>query len=175
MASQSYDEQLLASAPVATKAQLQSGYNPDLLVEKTPPASSSRHDLEDGRDFGQTPRPEPDGKPLPPKAPFYRTKKGIIIIVVALVVVIAAVVGGAVGGSRKKTNNQSTSQSVSSQAPANASSSGASDNSQAGGSVPASGTSGAQSQTTVSATTLQSRIALPPFPTSPSSQGGVSL
>ncbi|KDR78007.1 hypothetical protein GALMADRAFT_244978 [Galerina marginata CBS 339.88] len=95
---QGYDESLLASAPVATKAQLQSGYNPDLLVEKhTPPPSRQ----------GITPAPARDGRDLesqavPPKAPFYRTKKGIIIIAVAVVVVIAVVVGGAVGGSKKK-------------------------------------------------------------------------
>ncbi|KAF8153761.1 hypothetical protein B0H34DRAFT_799719 [Crassisporium funariophilum] len=94
-----YDESLLASAPVATREQLQSGYTTDLLTEKaTPP--TSRRDLEAAttpmvvnREVAHT---------TPVKTPFYRTKKGIIIIVVVVLVIIAAVVGGAVGGSKKK-------------------------------------------------------------------------
>ncbi|KIM37804.1 hypothetical protein M413DRAFT_256240 [Hebeloma cylindrosporum] len=93
-----YDENLLASAPAATKAQLQSGYNPDLLVEK-PTSPRSRRDVEAR---GSSPVEKADHEPMPPKVPFYRTRKGLIIIaVVAIAVIIAAAVGGAVGGKKK--------------------------------------------------------------------------
>jgi len=99
-----YDENLLASAPVATKAQLQSGYNPDLLVEKTTPPPRPRRNLEAG---DTSPIEQADHEPMPPKVPFYRTKKGMIIIaVVAIVVIIAAAVGGGVGS--KAGRKQST-------------------------------------------------------------------
>jgi len=97
-----YDANLLASAPVATKAQLQSGYNPDLLAEKTTPPPS-KPDLEAR---GSSPVVQTDYErpiPIPPKVPFYRTRNGIIAIVVVLAVIIAAAVGGGVAGSRKKT------------------------------------------------------------------------
>jgi len=97
----SYDENLLASAPKATKAQLQSGYNPDLLLEKaTPPRSRPSTGNNAG---GNSPVEQADHEPMPPKVPFYRTRKGIIIIVVvAIVVIVAAAVGGGVGGKHKK-------------------------------------------------------------------------
>jgi len=105
---QDYDANLLASAPVATKAQLRDGYDPVLLAEKQTPPSSQR-DLEAGVPATET----RDTAITPTKQPFYRTKKGIIIIFVAVVVIIAAVVGGAVGGSshKKKTTSASDSQS----------------------------------------------------------------
>jgi len=105
---QDYDANLLASAPVATKAQLQDGYDPVLLAEKQTPLPS-RRDLEAGVPAGET----RDTAITPTKQPFYRTKKGIIIIFVAVIVIIAVVVGGAVGGSshKKKTTSASDSQS----------------------------------------------------------------
>jgi len=96
-----YDANLLASAPVATKAQLQSGYNPELLAEKTTPPSS-KPDLE-ARGSSPVKRTEYVPPILPKaKAPFYRTRKGIIIVVVVLVVIIAAAVGGGVAASKAK-------------------------------------------------------------------------
>ncbi|CAA7263953.1 unnamed protein product [Cyclocybe aegerita] len=99
-----YDANLLAQTPAATKAQLQGGYNADLLNEKTTPSPSppSRRTTGDVEAARPTPAAAP---PSPPKAPFYRTRKGIITIVVALIVVIAAVVGGAVGGTRNRSSS----------------------------------------------------------------------
>jgi len=127
-----YDENLLASAPAATKAQLQGGYTTDLLAEKaTPPSSQRGHgrDVEPGRSSNGSSKPS---KPTPPEAPltpaklpFYRTKKGIVILaVVAAVVIIAAAVGGGVGGSRKKSNNTSAQPAGSAPAPSTSSNSG---------------------------------------------------
>ncbi|KJA26537.1 hypothetical protein HYPSUDRAFT_75351 [Hypholoma sublateritium FD-334 SS-4] len=102
-----YDQSLLASAPAATRAQMQDGYNPDILNEKpaapTPPASNSRQNLEAYGNGSTTPALAQEGAYVSPsKTPFYRTKKGIIVILVVLAVIIGAVVGGAVGGTRKK-------------------------------------------------------------------------
>jgi len=118
-----YDAGLLASAPEATKAQLQAGYNPDLLVEKTSstpttplvsdPEVASRPltAAQRSREFESVPATKT-------KTPFYATKKGIIIIVVVVIVIIAVVVGGAVGGTRKKKSlNSSSLNSTSSNSP----------------------------------------------------------
>jgi hypothetical protein len=105
-----YDENLLAAAPAATKQQLQSGYTTDLLNEKAgqvPPRKVE--DVEAGRvqpDKAAKYTSNGTTTPLPtyvapPAVPFYRTKKGIIIIGVAVVVILAAIIGGAVGGSKK--------------------------------------------------------------------------
>jgi len=108
-AKEPYDQDLLASAPAATKAQLQEGYTTDLLdpnhgktssshlpqSEQSPPADRERGSL--------SPAKELNGRISSTKlVPFWRTTKGIIIIIVAIVVVLAAVIGGAVGGTRKK-------------------------------------------------------------------------
>ncbi|GLB44290.1 hypothetical protein LshimejAT787_1602200 [Lyophyllum shimeji] len=94
-----YDQNLLAAAPAATKAQLQEGYTTDLLNpdhgKATPPPSTPAPDLERGlvnKEYLSPAR----------APPFWRTRKGIIIIAVAAVVVLAAVIGGAVGGTRNK-------------------------------------------------------------------------
>jgi len=108
-----YDENLLASAPIATKAQLQDGYNPDILVDKNAslptPKSAGVVDPEAANRV-QTPvqRQQSDSLIKEKKRPFYTTKKGIIFIVVAvLVIIIVAVVGGVVG-SRKARNGASS-------------------------------------------------------------------
>ncbi|KAH9856232.1 hypothetical protein C2E23DRAFT_893058 [Lenzites betulinus] len=109
-----YDERLLASAPVATRAEKQAriplrrltleGYNIDLLDEhRAAPRSVSR-----------TPPPVPTLAANHAKAeegaggytygayaaplPWYKTRKWILIMALGAVLVIAAVVGGAVGG-----------------------------------------------------------------------------
>jgi len=99
----SYDEKLLASAPKATKAQLQDGYNSDLLAEKP---STQAVDPEAANRI-QTPVQGQEFTPFTKKkGPFYTTKKGIIIIVVLVVaVIIAAVVGGVVGSRNKSQNS----------------------------------------------------------------------
>jgi hypothetical protein len=111
--SSQYDENLLASAPQATKAQLQGGYNPDILVEQTSsiPASPAVDPEVAEQPLIPAPRQSEDALPLTKKkVPYYATTKGIIIIVILVVVVIGAVVGGAVGGTRKKkTSSHSTS------------------------------------------------------------------
>jgi len=97
-----YDQNLLAAAPVATKAQLQEGYTTDLLNpdhgKATPPPSASLADPERGlvnKEYVTTTR----------APPFWQTRKGIIIIVVAVLVVLAVVIGGAVGGTRNSHKN----------------------------------------------------------------------
>lgn len=135
----SYDESLLASAPKATRSQLQvglnwnkllfsnddndgfnkDGYNADLLVERKPSTpTSSAVDPELAANY-RLPlvQQEREESPLPltkQKVPFYRTRNGIIIIIVAVVVIIAVVVGGAVGGTRKKGSTSSTAAQLSS-------------------------------------------------------------
>ncbi|KAH9476568.1 hypothetical protein JR316_0010480 [Psilocybe cubensis] len=100
---QEYDAALLASAPAATKAQLQSGYNPDLLVEKPSTPTQQGSDLEAALPPTANPtHTTANAHRMQQRQPFYRTRKGIVIIVIALVVVIAAAVGGGVGGSKKK-------------------------------------------------------------------------
>jgi hypothetical protein len=107
----SYDSTLLASAPAATKSQLQEGYTTDLLEKPTASPAHSRPDLHDGRDSTTaTPNHQRDVErqqafAAPAKVPWYRTTKGLIILAVAFVVIIAAAVGGGVGGSKKKKNN----------------------------------------------------------------------
>jgi hypothetical protein len=109
----SYDSTLLASAPAATKTQLQEGYTTDLLEKPTASPAHSRPDLHDGRDSTSgTPNHQRDlerqqafAAAPPTKVPWYRTTKGLIILAVAFVVIIAAAVGGGVGGSKKKHNN----------------------------------------------------------------------
>jgi len=106
-----YDQNLLASVPKATKAQLQDGYNPDLLVEKTSSTPTTPAlDPEMAR-LTSVQRQSEEAFPLDKKkVPFYSTKKGIIIlVVVAAVIVIAAVVGGAVGGTRHKRTSTTSS------------------------------------------------------------------
>jgi len=153
---QTYDENLLASAPAATKAQLQSGYNPDLLVEKhTPPPSrpslTTPAPVRDGRDL--------ESQSIPPKQPFYRTKKGIIIIVVAIIVIIAVVVGGAVGGSKKKNNNLTTSNGQGTpSSSANNTSSAAGDSQVVGAPGPT-----PSSASGVASTTISNAVTLPHF------------
>ncbi|KAF5329542.1 hypothetical protein D9619_009363 [Psilocybe cf. subviscida] len=103
----SYDSTLLASAPAATKSQLQEGYATDLLEKPTASPSQSRPDLHNGSS-SNIHRDVERQQPLPPtkaKVPWYRTTKGIIILAVAFIVIIAAAVGGGVGGSKKKKNN----------------------------------------------------------------------
>ena len=67
------------------------------MAEKT--TTSSRPDLEaqsSNADNAQL-------IPIPPKVPFYRTRKGIITVIVLVVVIaVAAIVGGSVAASKKK-------------------------------------------------------------------------
>jgi len=109
-----YDENLLEEAPAATRAQLQEGYNVDLLDERRPQRSRSTHVPNATPPVSSTtPRPnvpvlgsqekfqERGSSPSPSskkRLPFWRTTAGIITIVVVVIVIIGAVVGGAVGG-----------------------------------------------------------------------------
>jgi len=109
-----YDESLLASAPVATKSQLQvwtfkkkiyrlissssiffqSGYSIDLLREKKKPPPR-RQNL-DGF--------EPTTPAVVPfrSRPFYRRKRGIIIILIVFIALLAVIIGAVVGSKTKK-------------------------------------------------------------------------
>jgi len=94
-----YDANLLASAPKATKEQLQSGYTTDLLKPK--PKSRRTRDLE----AGQVDQKNTESSPAPSKiapVPFYRSRKGIIVISIVVIVVLGAVIGGAVGATQGK-------------------------------------------------------------------------
>jgi len=114
-----YDKDLLASAPAATKAQLQEGYTTDLL-DPNHGKTSSPH-LPQSEQSPLAPQADAERSVSPGKelngyvsstkpVPFWRTSKGIIIIIVAILVVLGAVIGGAVGGTRtSKKNNQVTS------------------------------------------------------------------
>ncbi|KAK0186965.1 hypothetical protein F5146DRAFT_1003949 [Armillaria mellea] len=112
-----YDEALLAEAPAATRAQLQEGYNPDILrPNRTPPV---RNDTDPDPESQSGPPTSKEHLPLSAESssplrriPFWRTRKGIIIIVIAVIVVIGAVVGGAVGGTVGKSNGSSSNTSV---------------------------------------------------------------
>ncbi|KAF5378536.1 hypothetical protein D9615_007193 [Tricholomella constricta] len=105
-----YDQDLLAAAPAATKAQLQEGYTTDLLNpdhgKATPPASASQADPE----LGHVQKESTSHVPTTRTLPFWRTKKGMIIIAaVASAIIVGAVIGGAVGGTahrRKKDTSE---------------------------------------------------------------------
>jgi len=107
----SYDEKLLASAPKATKAQLQDGYNPDILIEKKPTPKTPKTIVvvdPEAAKRDQTPvqREESSSLITEKKRPFYTTMKGIIIIaIVVIAIIIAAVVGGVVGSRNSKAQN----------------------------------------------------------------------
>ncbi|KAG8215455.1 hypothetical protein J3R82DRAFT_9071 [Butyriboletus roseoflavus] len=115
----SYDQNLLDEAPRATRAQLQEGYNVDLLEQ--PP----RRTLSVRNPPPQIPHPASVGVPLTlgvaeagsgekfsspthipatPKPSFWRSRNGIITILVIVLVVVGAIVGGAVGGTVKKSS-----------------------------------------------------------------------
>ncbi|KAG7442071.1 uncharacterized protein BT62DRAFT_922889 [Guyanagaster necrorhizus] len=113
-----YDQALLAEAPAATKAQLQEGYNPDILrPNRTPPVLSDTEpdpESQSGPPTSKEHLPLSAGSSSPlRRIPFWRTRKGIIIIVIAVIVVIGAVVGGAVGGTVGKSSNKNNNAVVS--------------------------------------------------------------
>ncbi|KAJ3573285.1 hypothetical protein NP233_g2538 [Leucocoprinus birnbaumii] len=116
-----YDEKLLSQAPEVTKADLQDGYNADLLREAnvkrttstriapTPPPLRSNSDHQ----FHQHDKDiESAAAPLQPKEnviyqeprkPWWRTVKGIAVIaVVAIIIILAAVLGGVLGSRKSK-------------------------------------------------------------------------
>jgi len=89
----SYDQKLLATAPVATKELLQGGYRTDILNSSpgktTPPlVPSDPERAVVSKEY----------VPAPPHLPFWRTRKGMMIIFVVGIVILGAVIGGAVGG-----------------------------------------------------------------------------
>jgi len=121
----SYDQTLLGDAPRATRAQLQEGYNVDLLEQPPRRTSSVR------KPPPQIPAQLPPTAPLTPAIPetvpgekfasapyipqapeprtsFWRSRKGVITVVLIALIVIGAVVGGAVGGTVKKSSNNTT-------------------------------------------------------------------
>ncbi|KAF9235012.1 hypothetical protein BU15DRAFT_78473 [Melanogaster broomeanus] len=105
----SYDQNLLDEAPKATRAQLQEGYNADLLDAKPTRSSSGP--------APPAPTPAPTAVPLTPgiaetgsreklgsaayapaaRQSFWRTRNGILTIVLIAIVVIGAVVGWSSG------------------------------------------------------------------------------
>ncbi|KAI0350936.1 hypothetical protein OH77DRAFT_1430336 [Trametes cingulata] len=110
-----YDERLLASAPAATRAEKQEGYDIDLLDD--------RH--HGARGVSTSPPPavpilapnhakaEVGGYSYAPSrvTPWYKTRKWVVIFVIGALVIIGAIVGGAVGGTvggDKKSNAAAT-------------------------------------------------------------------
>ncbi|KAB5593764.1 hypothetical protein CTheo_2844 [Ceratobasidium theobromae] len=119
-----YDEKLLEVAPEVTRGQRQEGYDADILNPTPPPASrtpapaqslSHPTDLESGGSGNDKHLVAGGYDPVgrPPKQPFWKTPKGLIIIAVVVIVIIAVAVGGGVGGaaSRNKNNSNDTSNS----------------------------------------------------------------
>ncbi|KAF9446254.1 hypothetical protein P691DRAFT_215037 [Macrolepiota fuliginosa MF-IS2] len=129
-----YDEGLLASAPEVTKADLQDGYNPDLLREptvgrknttratSTPPRSNSDPHLQHyplpNKDIESLATPlQPKEAPYEkPRKPLWRTKKAVILAaIIAILIILAAVLGGVLGSRKKGTtdvkNNSGSGQS----------------------------------------------------------------
>ncbi|TFK50578.1 hypothetical protein OE88DRAFT_269911 [Heliocybe sulcata] len=116
-----YDERLLASAPAATRAEKQEGYNIDLLDEEPSRAgrASTTHDhtggyVQGNRYSGAASAPDTpslEEKPGPlsrGRTPWWRTATGIAVLVILSLIIVGAVVGGAVGGSlgsRKSQND----------------------------------------------------------------------
>ncbi|KAI1790822.1 hypothetical protein LXA43DRAFT_1095047 [Ganoderma leucocontextum] len=121
-----YDERLLASAPAATRAEKQEGYNIDLLEDDrgrsgarsnsaTPPpantaALSTDHSKAEAGGYAGSARNAytPASVSAAPK-PWYKTRKWLIIFLIGGVVIVAAVVGGAVGGTAGHKNNNAAS------------------------------------------------------------------
>jgi hypothetical protein len=98
----SYDASLLASAPKATKAMVQEGYNPHILDE----SKSKSAVIEPAQLEAASPREPPlNSQQNKPKLPFYRTRTGIITIVIITLVILGAVIGGAVGGTRHSSSH----------------------------------------------------------------------
>ncbi|KAF5343732.1 hypothetical protein D9757_014642 [Collybiopsis confluens] len=110
--SSAYDPSLLASAPRATSAMKQEGYDPQLLQQ--PIATRSADNLS-GKEYPPYPSNAnaapavvptvpssrfPNSNPHRKPVPFWQTRNGIILIAVLALVVIAAIIGGAVGGSK---------------------------------------------------------------------------
>ncbi|KAI0752032.1 hypothetical protein C8Q74DRAFT_348762 [Fomes fomentarius] len=122
-----YDERLLASAPAATRAEKQEGYNIDLLEDgrknnnirsttNTPPpvpVLSTDHSQAEAGGYTTAPVPTRNGyASVAPPTPWYKTRKWLIIFLVGGVVIIAAVVGGAVGGTVGKSKSSEPAQST---------------------------------------------------------------
>lgn len=125
----SYDQALLDEAPKASRAQLQQGYDADLL-EQPPRRTPSVH-----HPHSQTPVPLTPGvaetRPqekitslshIPAKPSFWRSRNGIITLFVIAIVVVGAVVGGAVGGTVNKHAHNNAVSSTRSSGPTNTSS-----------------------------------------------------
>ncbi|KAI6164014.1 hypothetical protein EDD17DRAFT_409469 [Pisolithus thermaeus] len=144
-----YDQNLLVDAPEASRAQLQEGYNVDILEggrsRRSPSVRSPAGSATPAPPAAAPPPPVSQG-PLvlaaaengskeqfvesggayasKPRTGFWRSRNGIIIIFVIILVVIGAVVGGAVGGTTKKALVNSTGMSNSTQASPNIESAG---------------------------------------------------
>ncbi|EPQ55618.1 hypothetical protein GLOTRDRAFT_121161 [Gloeophyllum trabeum ATCC 11539] len=114
-----YDRGLLASAPVATRAAKQGGYDVDLLDKDPytgrPSASSSRHTLPRSpvqAEQGLPPQEDPLYAFASPnnarRKSFWRTRNGIITISVAVgIFILGAVLGGAIGGTARRRHQHS--------------------------------------------------------------------
>ncbi|KAI0702653.1 hypothetical protein C8Q76DRAFT_755275 [Earliella scabrosa] len=116
-----YDERLLASAPAATRAEKQEGYNIDLLVEDerkpnlrstsaTPPPAVPPLAVDHSRaEAGGYPGMGNGYSSVgPSKAkPWYKTRKWLIIFLIGGIAVVAAAVGGAVGGTVGRSSSSS--------------------------------------------------------------------
>jgi len=113
----SYDRDLLASAPVATRQERQEGYNVDLLEKgdgpaRTPSGRGSPVPVSLKEQTLPTPQrrttDETSSPSLKRATPFWRTGKGIGLIVIAIIVILGAVIGGAVGGTVGKNHHSNS-------------------------------------------------------------------
>jgi len=95
-----YDERLLNNAPKATKAELQEGYNVNLLASDSSDSPMNARTQatidEHGPHEAGTP-PNKETYPSSYSVPWYRQGKWRVLMLVVAVVIIGAVVGGVVG------------------------------------------------------------------------------
>ncbi|KAL9710782.1 hypothetical protein Ac2012v2_006319 [Leucoagaricus gongylophorus] len=115
--SNEYDEKLLSQAPEVSKADIQDGYNTDLLREPTVKRASTTRAVplrsNSGSLQGQYQDLESSKATLEPeenvvklRKPWWRTVKGIAIIAgIAIIVIIAIVIPAAVVTSRNKSSS----------------------------------------------------------------------
>jgi len=108
-----YDERLLDSAPKATRAEKQEGYNVNLLASDNsespmnPRPTTATHDGHGSLETGVPPNKEGYISSLPP-TPWYSRKRWRIALLIGAIIVIGAIVGGAVGGTVGSKNRTTT-------------------------------------------------------------------
>lgn len=95
-----YDERLLDNAPKATKAELQEGYNVNLLASdtsETPINQRTQATVDDHHSLEAGTPPSKEGY-TSYAVPWYRQGKWRAIMLVGGIIIVGAIIGGVVGG-----------------------------------------------------------------------------